>query len=805
MRPKSKSKRKNRRARRKQASQSYGTLEARNLLTTFVELGDGGDLSVNLVADNAVAVIGIGDNGNLTINGREDVSSSTPGIQTLVASELNHIDIEGDSGGNQQVSFIDQFSGDHTLLSVDINDVDQVTINGILHVRGDVQINMTGEGGRISDAGNGQLVVSGQTTINAAGNEILLNNTHNDFHELKVTTFGDAQNALIGEANNVILNGVEVSGNFELTAGGDVTDAQNTFIEVLGDAEFTARSVTLGDHIGDRTNFFRSGFTTTGHVDLQEDSNIILNTSDVGSISLRSPGGIRDGMRTTINVDGKAELFGNNHIRLGEGGLDTFNAGSIEFRTNGHAHISENSSTVLTGANNAGSLNVESLGRVTDVENTSINVVAETGLEGISVVLGDSPADVFNAGSLFFRTLEEFNVTEDSHSHIIETRNQAGTFRLESAGTISDADDARVAVTGLAEFKARTVDVGDTFDDLFNAGSLRFDTSGQFKISENSDLNIVGENSAANVIINSGGNVTNAANARVNVRNVAAFFGENIVLGTRGGDEFNAGTVNFRTADGPNGLVEINEDSATNVGGISTARTLRILSDGDITDSPRSNLNVDNNSQLVTTAARGRIVLGDSGQMRDGTAYDSSFETRTLTVQSDGNSVIEEDGDIVLTGANRANSLSLIANSETGRVLDTQETQLDVRFNLNLEGSLINLGTGIIPNGSSTDRLEFSSLTFRSAGNINVSADDSFFLTGNSETGGFLTLESEGDIRSTPGSELVSAAGAQFDGMDILVGNLADDCFDIINTNADGSVRLRVNGNGTEDVQLGCA
>ena len=165
------------------------------------------------------------------------------------------------------------------------------------------------------------------------------NNTHNDFHELKVTTFGDAQNALIGEANNVILNGVEVSGNFELTAGGDVTDAQNTFIEVLGDAEFTARSVTLGDHIGDRTNFFRSGFTTTGHVDLQEDSNIILNTSDVGSISLRSPGGIRDGMRTTINVDGKAELFGNNHIRLGEGGLDTFNAGSIEFRTNGHAHI----------------------------------------------------------------------------------------------------------------------------------------------------------------------------------------------------------------------------------------------------------------------------------------------------------------------------------------------------------------------------------------------------------------------------------------------------------------------------------
>lgn len=807
MRANSKSKRKNRRARRKQASQNYGTLEARNLLATLVDLGSTGDqLTVSMSADNDIATIGIATNGNVTVNGSQDLDSSKAGTQTLNASKLYHIDVVGDAASTgQHVTFVDRFSGDHTLHSLDIDHVSQITINSALWVRGDVEIKMSGEGGSITDSSNGQLVVGGQTSIDGAGNRVLLDNANNDFHELKVKTFGNQQDAIVREANDVTLIGLEISGNFDLTAGGDVTDAEHTYIEVLRDANFTANSVTLGDHDGDETNFFRSGFTTTGHVDVQEDSNIVLNSSDVGSMRLRSLGGIMDGLATSINVEGKAELFGNNRIRLGEGGQDIFNAGSIEFRSNGHVHIGENSDTIFTGDNKAGSLNVKSWGHVADFQSTSINVRNETGLEGISVVLGDSPTNVFNSGSLYFWTSEAFDVTEDSHSHIIETKNQAGSFKLESAGTITDADNARVTVNGLAEFKARTVDVGDTRDDWFVAGAMNFETVGQFKISENSHLNIVGENSAANTVINSTGNISNAVDAKVDVRNVAAFFADNIVLGTRSGDEFNAGTVNFRTADGANGLVQINEDSATNVGGVSTAKTLKILSSGDITDSPRSDLNVENNSQLMTTATKGRIVMGDSGVMRDGTPFDATFDTRTLTIQSDGNSVVEEDGDIILTGANSANSMSLIAKGDNGRILDTQETQIDVRYNLNIEGDLVNLGTGVIPNGSSTDRLEFSSLTFQSSGNVKVSADDSFFLIGSSETGGFLTLESEGNIQSTAGSELLSTSGAQFDGMDILVGHLADDCFDIINTNPDGSVRLQVNGDGTEDVQLGCA
>ena len=798
---------KSQKRRRQRKNHNYGTLEARNLLATLVEVNQAtGDLSVRLTADNDTAVIAIDGNDFVTVNGAQDLDTNRLGIQKLAASQLNDLVIEGDMGrSGQSVVFNDNFSGNKVLRSVDLSDISQVTINGTVHVRGNFEANMSGSGGRFGDATTGKLVVSGRTNINAAGNTIGLNNTGHDFNELRLTTDGVRQDAIVTDLNDVTLIGVSVSGDLWLTAGGDVSDAQNTFIEVNRDARFVAASVTLGDHAGDSTNFFRSAYETSGHVDVQEDSNTILVNTDVGSLTLRSVGGIYDGLRTNINVDGHAQLFGNNRVRIGEGGLDTFNAGSIEFRSNGHVHISENSDTVVRGDNNAASMNLKSWGHISDLQGTTIDVRHESGFEGISVVLGDAATDTFNTGSMYFWTAELFSVSEDSNSHIIETKNRAGDLRLESAGIITDANNARVNVDRQATFKSNAVNVGDTADDWFVANTVTFDTTGLFKFSENSDLQLRGDNSAARTVINSSGNISNIANAKVNVRGSAAFFGDNIVLGNKSGDEFNAGTIAFRTPTNANGLVEINENSDTNLGGVNLAKTLRVISTGSITDGPNSDVTVIGGTEL-TSGNNGHIVIGDSGTLRDGTAFDAAFESRTLTINTEGtgNAIIEEDGDIVLKGNIRANSLSLVSAAADGRILDTPETQLDVRFNLNVEGALINLGTGLLTNGSSTDKLEFSTLTFKSTGNVNVSADDSFFLIGESSTGGFLTLESEGDIRTTSGSELLSQSGARFEGMDILVGNLADDCFDIIQTNNDGTKNLTVNGDGTENVQLGC-
>ena len=794
--------------RRKNTNHNYGTLEDRNLLATLVDVNVGsGSLTINMNAHRDAAVVGVADNGNVTVNGSQDLNTAAAGTQTLSANNMTSVTIEGDSARRlQTVTFDADFNGQRELQSVEISEVNEITVKSHLKITGDLDVQMSGTNGRIiSDASSGRLTVGGTTTIDAGANTIGLNNAGNDFNRLNVTTTGGDFHAAINDETGIVLTGVQTTGNFVLYAGGFVQDAANTTIEIGGTANFSGSAIQLGDHAGDTTNFHRSAFNSTGHVEVQEDSNTILTTSNVGSLTLRSDGGIYDGVRTRINVEGLAQLYGNNRVRIGEGGQDVFNAGSVEFRSNGNVHISENSDTVITGVNHGRSANIKSWGHVSDSDGTSINVEYRTGLEGISVVLGDSPTDIFNTGSMFFWTAEEFSVTEDSNSHIVETKNQAGDFYLESAGAVTNGKDAQVNVDNLAEFKAVSVNVGDTQEDIFNAGSVKFETRGRFKLSENSDVSIVGDSSAATSVINAKGDITNEANTKVNIRSNAAFFADNIVLGNRSGDEFNAGTIAFRTPVNAAGIVHINEDSGTNLGGDSEAKSLHLTSKGNITDGPNSNVDIAGNARLKTLN-NGRVFLGDSGVLPDSTPYDAVFESLSLTVQTDGsgNATIHNDGDIVLRGVNRANSLSLIADGGEGKILDALDSQIDVTYNLNVEGSVINLGTAIIANGSSTDRLEFKSLTFKSAGNVNVSADDSFFLTGSSRSGGFLTLESEGDIRSTGGSELVSQAGARFDGMDILVGNLDNDCFNIIDTNNDGSKRLSVNGEGTEDVQLGC-
>ena len=107
-----------------------------------------------------------------------------------------------------------------------------------------------------------------------------------------------------------------------------------------------------------------------------------------------SPGGIFDGRATNINIAGNASLTGNAAIRLGEHGTDTFNAGSLTFQTSGHAHFFEDSGTLLVGDSNARTLNVTSLGDVTDNATATLTTLFSTGLQGDNIILGDGDSSV---------------------------------------------------------------------------------------------------------------------------------------------------------------------------------------------------------------------------------------------------------------------------------------------------------------------------------------------------------------------------------------------------------------------------
>ncbi len=628
-----------------------------------------------------------------------------------------------------------------------------------------------------------------------------------------VALIGDLSNAGLTSISAVNVDNFAINGNLTLSGdltvnGGSVSDADNVNINVGGVGNFTATSVTLGGGTNE-TRFRQTTFNVSGAVDLQEDENIVLGDVNAGTLTLASTGRILDGFSTQINVTGLATLFGNAGVRLGDNGGDVFNAGSINFQSTQQVSINEDSAMNIVGDNTARSMNLRSQGAITDADDATINVQFQSGFTAASVRIGDTEADVangiagdeFNSNSIYFFTTGRFDLSEDSDTLIIEEKNSALTMKLTSTGQITDENDAQVTVTNLAEFVAESAVIGDQGTDFFTAGSIQFNTDNQFRLTENSDTNILGVNRALNSIITSVGRLSNSADADIVVTTNASFRGNEINVGNQDGDNARFGSLTFITPnvaidDAPDGFASVNisEDDSTQFGGDSTAGTAEILGNVRITstegiiDGSTSSVNVTGNMSL-TTGNNGNITLGDTVIDGNGTVFDANFNTGSLTINTDGtgNATIFEDSDIFLVGDSQANSLSLNADDGQARITDSATAQINVNFNLNVTGAFVNLGTD--ENG--TDLLNFNTLTFNTSpfgtsnGNTFVSANKEFNLVGTSSAEN-LTLESTGNIgdisplQGTPARTTIENSASFTTPLDAIIGESAGDFFTIV-------------------------
>lgn len=742
--------------RARKSAPSYGTLEERRVLATTAAFASG-ILTVSLSEANDTAVIDV-TNDNVTVNGSSQVLGGGS-TGTLSPNAVRQITIAGESGvAGQSVVLNGNFTdaAGRDLDNVVISNVNQVSVLGGYDVDQSFNVTLDGSGGSIGDGpavGGGRLVVEGTTTINAGNNTIQLDNVTNDFGRFNGTTTGSINNNIVlGDANAIVFTGIESSGDLQVTANGSITDVAGADIEVARDGRFSGTNIVLGSD-NQTTNFFRTAFDATGTVDLQEDSNIILLTTNAQSLRLTTPGAIFDGRTTTITVNGLAELQANNRIRLGDSGTDTFNAGFVTFASNGHVSISERSDTVVVGENRAGSWTSRSIGDITNGVDTSIDVTRQTGLAADNVFLGNQAGDNFETGQLFFFATDRFELEAESDLIIIERKNEAGILDLRSTGTITDDDRAYTNIRGLAQFTAEAVNLGNTRDDQFNAGSIQFNTDTIFRLNEDSGTNIVNASTAGlgTSIINSTGDITNAASATVNVAGSIGFLGDNISLGNQANDDFRFGVLTFNTATEADGVVNITEDDSTLIAGQNTATVARIQSAGAIQDGQNSTINVFGNTSF-TALNNDPITIGDRGDIfangvDTGNDFDARFNSGSLTVNSGGDVFIEEDTAVLLTGISRANNLTIIAGQGLFNVLDSLDARTSVAGTLNVTGNLINLGTGTdAVTGVETDRLVLSGLTYNSRGNTNISADSGFELRGNSFADGILILNSDGQI-----------------------------------------------------------
>ena len=769
------------RSRKTNKGLGYQDLEQRQLLATLGFDAGSGQLDVNLDTAGETAVVSINGAGQVTVNGSNDLNSTAAGVQASVASAINTLNVNGTPlTANLSVALDGNFTGANSIQTLSVTDVSQLTIVGQYEIDGDATVVLQGVGSTLGDGPTSSLSVDGVTSITARNNDVLLTDNV-DLNVLNVSTLGGAD-VTIADSNSLVLNNVNASGDLNLTAPGSITDVTGSSIDVNGDGIFEASSVVLGDQAGDTVNFRRTGFDVSGLVELHEDSNIVFVSSNIGSLVADSPGGIFDGRATNINIAGNASLTGNAAIRLGEHGTDTFNAGSLTFQTSGHAHFFEDSGTLLVGDSNARTLNVTSLGDVTDNATATLTTLFSTGLQGDNIILGDGDSSVnqVDLGGLYFFSLGDVDITEQGDIFIIEERNQANRLTLTTPGSIADADNAGTTVNLLSTFNANNVTIGDSLNDRFNSGSIRFDVENQFFFRENSGTNLAGNSSSASANIGAAGNITNSDDTTVNVTGVTRLLGQNVLVGNETGDEFNFGSLVVTT----DGDAFITEDSSTVFAGNSTADLLAINSAGSITNTGESTLNV---QRVANFQAANAINIGN--------AVDDQFNAAAVTANSSANVLINEDSATILTGDNAGNAFNV---TSTGSILNAANSTVDVATTLLLNaGGAINLGSQTdditdVPN----DRVEFSSVTFNSPGNVLIETQADAIITG-SNSGGIVNLIAQDgdtffDILDQTDAEIEVQGSLFLTGLDVVIGEGLMDSLTvggaIINGNIGGGI-----------------
>ena len=479
-------------------------------------------------------------------------------------------------------------------------------------------------------------------------------------------------------------------------------------------------------------------FKSAGAVSIEEDDPTVLSgSSTADSLILKS---IPLTTSTISNADGASLTVVNNasftafSIILGDKTTpaDTMNFDSLTFSAAGPVKILEDSATVITQTNQAGSLELQSTGSIDvngPVSVTTTSILDAAGSITINNALTAGSSAMTAGGSITINgSVGAGSSTMDAKGSItINGSVNAGSSSMKALGTITNGPGATISVTANAMFNAPSIDLGNQVSplDTMKFDTLTFNSSGPVSISQDSKMTLTGINKAGILSLNTttGSIVTGVANT----------------------DTLTVADTSVMTAD----------DSIT-IGGIihifgSSSMT---ATKGTITNSAGASLTVDGNAAFTTTAAGKAITLGT--QLPDTMVFGS------LTFNSLDVVTIEADSDIVLAGSSKADSLSLASLLKS--ITNAAGTSLVVTKNASFKvdpvaGTAITLGNQVSP----LDNMQFGTLTFDCLnGAVKIEEDDSTTLANGSRAKS-LILKSTDFISNNAGASLVVTGNATFD------------------------------------------
>ena len=309
------------------------------------------------------------------------------------------------------------------------------------------------------------------------GTSIVLGDSAGNATNFGSLTFNSAGLVNITEDSATNLTGTNTAGSLTLVSAGALTDSAVTGLTVAGNANLTATAITLGDSVGDVTNFGSLTISSTGAVVLFEDSATELTgANSAASLFLSSVGDLTDAAGASIAVTGNATFAGAS-ITLGDNVADVVNFGTLTFTApGGLVWISEDSATELTGTNSASNLMLISAQDITDAAGTSLSVAGSAALNGVNLTLGDSVGDVVNFGDLTFTATGSVSITESSEMVLVGANTAAGSITLTTLDQAAAGQDLAVSA-GASVTSSGAGIVLNVADDVFIAGDLTAATS----------------------------------------------------------------------------------------------------------------------------------------------------------------------------------------------------------------------------------------------------------------------------------------------------------------------------------------
>jgi hypothetical protein len=531
-------------------------------------------------------------------------------------------------------------------------------------------------------------------------------------------------------SGSVSFNGpVTFAGNLTITSG-TISNTPAANVDIANNASFSGASIALGNQAGDSMNFGFLTFNSGGAVTVEENSGMQLTgNSTANGLTLISTDSIANTAGASLTATNNAAFSGTS-IALGDQSGDTMNFGSLTFNSGGAVTVEEDSDTSLTGSSTANTFVLKSIGSIAVGGTVNISDTSAMTAAG-AITVGGS----FNAGSSVMT---------------------AGTSITNTAG-------ASLTVANNAAFSGTLITLGDKTSpaDAINFGSLTFNSSGAVTVEENSSTSLTGSSKANGLILISTDSIANANAAGLTITNNAYFSGASIALGNKTPDMMNFGSLTFNST----GSVTVEENSGMLLAGINTAYSLVLKSAGAIINADGAKLTVADNAAFSGTS----ITLGDKTSPAD------SINFGSLTFNSAGAVVVEEDSPTSLTGSSKAGSLIL---KSAASITNTDAAGLTVTNNAYFSGTSIALGDKTSP----ADSMNFGSLTFNSGGAVTVEEDSDTSLTGSS-TADSLILKSAGLI---DGASLTVINHAAFSGASIALGGAMN--FGSLTFNSGGTV-----------------